>query len=558
MRKEKTYSSSFYKNHSLSCFNRLETMLRACFLFVFFLFFISPSVAQTFTISGSIENDQGTAESDVTVTAKAGGAAGETDKTSASGRYKLELEYGKSYTIEITKSGFPKRFFVVDLSNVKEESLSSGEDFASLRVSMIPNTPGVDLSALSSQPITTFSFDKKSGIMSKDSKQESASSKLEQDIKTKKEKADSGGGVNIEELQKQLNDKLKIGDLAMTDEDYDKAEKAFLDAADFAGKNSLDDTEAINKLEIAETENRKKKEAEIIEKQENEAFFKLLDEAKKLEVKKDFTKALEKLEEAKVMKPDHKELNELLTKVNDAIVAKAAEEKLNADYQQAMTDGNQFFEEKSFAEAIKKYEEAKALKPGEKDPPLKITAAQSKLKDQQKDEEKSAKFESLLLEANTAKDAEKYDEAIKKYEEAQLLIKERPEPKEGIDFCKQKKKELEDLAKNEAEQAKRDADYAASITKADALFNADKFTEAIKEYDIAAKLKDEEEYPKTQIAAANDKITELASAEERQKQFEQLKKDGEKAFGQKQLSEAKDKFTQANSIIEGDAFVLEK
>jgi len=117
---------------------------------------------------------------------------------------------------------------------------------------------------------------------------------------------------------------------------------------------------------------------------------------------------------------------------------------------------------------------------------------------------------------------------------------------------------LEDLAKNAADEAKRNTEYAAAIKKADDLFKTDKFKEAIKEYEIASKLKDNEEYPKTQIAAANDKINELAGAEERKKQFEQLKKDGEKAFASKQLGEAKDKFTQANSIIEGDAFVLGK
>ena len=547
-------------NHHLtiSCFSKLEPVFRLASFFLFFVLICHTSFAQTFTMSGSIENDQGTAESDVTVTAKVGGAAGESNKTSASGRYKLELEYGKNYTIEITKPGFPKRFFVVDLSNVKEESLASGDDGATYRVTMIQSSPGSDASVLSAQPITTFSFNKKSGVMSKDESQEAASKKLEQDIKNKKEKAESGGGVNKQELEKQLKDKIKIGDLAMTAEDYEKAEKAFLDAVDFAGKNNLDDSEALSKLEKADAENRKRKDAAIKEKQENEAFFKLIEEAKKLDTKKEYNKALEKLNEAKALKSDHKELNDLLTKVNDAIKAKEAEEKLNADYQQAMADGNQLFDTKDFAEAIKKFEEAKNLKPGEKDPPLKITAAQTKLNELEKDAQKTAQFESLLQQANAAKDAEKYDDAIKKFEEAKLLLKDRAEPNEGIEFCKQKKKELEDLAKNAADEAKRNADYAAAIKKADDLFKTDKFKEAIKEYDIAAKLKENEEYPKTQIAAANDKIMELAGAEERKKQFEQLKKDGEKAFGLKQLTEAKDKFTQANSIMEGDAFVLGK
>ena len=61
-----------------------------------------------------------------------------------------------------------------------------------------------------------------------------------------------------------------------------------------------------------------------------------------------------------------------------------------------------------------------------------------------------------------------------------MLIKERPEPKEGIDFCEQKKKEKADLAKAQADKEKLDKDYAAAIQKADAFFDGKKYAEAIK------------------------------------------------------------------------------
>lgn len=536
---------------------KVNQMLRAVAILTA-LFFFNFGFAQTFTFSGGISNDNGTAESGVSVVAKSGGATVESSTTSSSGRYKLELPYGKSYTIEISKPGFSKRFYNVDLSNVKEENLSSGEDFASQNITILAETPGVDMSAITSQPVTSYTFTKKTGMLTKDAGQESASQKAEQNIKTQKEKAAAGGGVNKAELEKQLKEKIKLGDAAMTAKDYDKAEKAFLDAVDFAVKNKLDDTEAQKKLDEADIEKRKRDEAALKDKQESAAFSKVLDEAKKLEAKKEFAKAKEKLEEAKALKPDNKEVDDLLKKVTQAIADQESAEKLNADYQQAMTEGNQLFDEKNYEQAIKKYEEAKKLKPSEKDPPLKITASQNKLKDQKEEAEKTAKFEALLTQANALKDAEKYDDAIKKYEEAQLIIKDRTEPKEGIDFCKTKKKEAEDLAKSAADLAKRDADYNAAIKKADDLFKADKFKEAIKEYENASIIKSEEDYPKNQITLANEKINELAGAEERKKQFEQLKKDGEKALNQKQLAEAKDKFTQANSILEGDAFVLAK
>ncbi len=528
------------------------------FLTVVLLVFANAFVnAQTFTFSGGVSNDNGTAESGVTVTAKSGGSIVESSTTSSSGRYKLELTYGKNYTIEIVKPGFSKRFYNVDLSNVTEENIT-GDDFATQNVNVLSEKPGLDLSTITTQPITSYTYAKKAGTLNKDAAQESASLKAEQNILTQKEKAETGGGVNKAELEKQFNEKIKVGDAAMTAKEYDKAQKAFLDAADFANKNKLDDAEAQTKLEAADNAKKQKDLADLTEKQENAAFLKVLDEAKKLEVKKDFLKAKEKLDEAKILKPDNKEVEDLLKKVNQALADKAIEDQLNKDFQQAMTDGNQLFENKDYENAIKKYEEAKKFKPTENEPLLKIQAAQNKWNDQKNEAQKLATFESFLLQANTLKDAAKYDEAIKKFEEAQLLLKDRPEPKVGIDFCKTKKKELEDLAKNEAEKAKRDADYAAAIKKAEDFFKADKYKEAIVEYESALKVKPEEQLPRTQIDAANLKINEIAGIEERKKQFEQLKKDGEKALNMKQMVEAKEKFTQANAILEGDPVVSAK
>jgi tetratricopeptide (TPR) repeat protein len=515
-------------------------------------------LAQTFTLNGGISNDNGTAESGVTVVAKSGGAVVESVTTTSSGRYKLELPYGKNYTIEITKPGFSKRFFNVDLSNVKEENLSSGEDFATQNVNILAATPGIDMSALSSQPITTFTFNKKSGLMTKDAAQESASLKAEQAVKTQKEKSEAGGVAYKAELEKQLKAKIKIGDDAMAAKDFTKAVKAYEEAGIFAEKNNLDDKEVQAKLIQAEDAEKEKKLAYLKEKQENAEFNKILDEAKKLEAKKDFPKALAKLEEAKAMKPENQEVQELLKKVNQAIAEKEAEEKRNADFSQAMTEGNQLFDAKDYENAIKKFEEAKKLKPSDKEPDLKIIAAKSKLEEQKKEADKLKNFEALLFQANTLKESQKYDEAIKKFEEAQLLFKDIPEPKEGIEECKSRKKEAEELAKNTAELAKRDNDFTAAMKRADDLFKAEKYKEAIKEYEAALKIKPEEELPKNQISIANEKIMELASAEERKKQFEQLKKEGEKALYQKQLSDAKEKFTQANALIPGDAFIQGK
>ncbi len=538
-------------------FNQLFNFkFTAIFAFAFVFFISGSAFSQAFTFSGTISNENGTGESGVTVTAK--GGANQTHTTNASGRYKLNLEYGKKYTIEITKPGHAKRFFIVDLTGVREQDLSLEEDFADLNLTMVAEVPGADLSALSAQPITTFTFDKRAGQLTKDTKQEAASNKAMDDAMAKKAAAEQNKDAIAKENQKKYQDKIKAGDQAFGAGDFEKAVKAFEDAIEFAGKNKLDDTEALDKLDLADAELRKKREAELADKQANEALYKIIEDGKKLEAKKDLKGAKAKYEEALGVKPGHKEASELLEKVNKAIEEQEAEEKKNAEYQQAMTEAKALFDDEKWAEAKVKYEEARTIKPSEKEPPAQIVIIEKKIADQEKNAANQAKFDGIMAAALELQNAEKYDEAISKYKEAQLLIKERPEPKEGIEFCEQKKKEKADLAKAQAEQEKIDKDYAAAIQKADAFFDGKKYNDAIKEYEIANKLKPEEEHPTTRITEAQIAMSEMASAEEKKKQFEQLKKDGEKALTANKLAEAKEKFTAANGIIEGDAFVLAK
>lgn len=537
--------------------SNISKLWNGFFLLLIFGFFANTNTsAQTFRFSGGIDNENGTRESGVVVTAK--GGAPQSVTTNTSGRYKLDLEFGKRHTIEITKPGFAKRFFIVDLTNVREQDLSGSEDFASMDLIMVEEVPGADLSALSNAPITTFSFDKRSGQMVKDAKQEAASNKALDDAKTKKASADQNKDAIAKENQKKLQDKIKAGDQAFGASDFEKAVKAYEDAIDFAGKNKLDETEALNKLDKADAELRKKREAELADKQANEALFKVIEDGKKLEIKKDFKGAKAKYEEALVMKPGHKEASDLLEKVNKAIAEQEAEEQKNAEYQKALAEGKALFDAEQWKEAKVKYEEAKAIKPLEKEPQAQILIIEKKIADQEKNAANLAKYEGVMAAALELQNAEKYDEAISKYKEAQLLMKDRNEPVEGIAFCEQKKKEKADLAKSKAEQEKLDNDYAAAVKKADALFDSKKYAEAIKEYEIAKKLKPEEAHPTNRITEAQNAIAELSSAEEKKKQFEQLKKDGEKALATNKLDEAKENFIAANGIIEGDAFVLGK
>jgi len=532
------------------------TKIPAIFTMILVLLLSGNSISQTFTFSGSITNENGTGESGIVVTAK--GGASQSLTTNASGRYKLNLEYGKKYTIELTKPGFAKRFFVVDLSLVKEQDLMSGEDFADLNILMVKEVPGADLTALSAQPITTFTFSKNDGQLVKDVKQSAASDKALNDAKAKKEAAESNKEAIAKENQKKYLDKIKAGDQLMTAKDYAKAITAYEEAIELANKSKLDDTEAANKLDLAFEEDRKLREQQLKEQQENAEFFKLIEDGKKLEAKNELQLAKDKYEEALTKREGNKEAIDLIDKMNKAIELAATEEKRNADYLLAMNEAKTLFDLDQLEQAKLKYQAAQFLKSTEKEPPLKIAEIDKKINDKAKNAKKQAAFDELMKQALELQNNEKYDDAISKYTEAQLLIKDRTEPKAGIELCEQKKKEKADLAKNQAVQEKLDRDYAAAIQKADALFDTKKYAESIKEYQIAKALKPSEEHPISRIKDAQTNIAELVDADAKKKQFDQLVKDGGVALSQNKLAEAKEKYNAANAIISNDAVVLAK
>ncbi len=140
------------------------------------------------------------------------------------------------------------------------------------------------------------------------------------------------------------------------------------------------------------------------------------------------------------------------------------------------------------------------------------------------EEERNLKFEKLMKDGGIALETKKYDSAVAKYQEAVSL---KPDNQLAKDKLEESKKKLDE----EKALAEANKKFNEFLDKGDDAFKAKNFEDAIKNYESALEIKDNEKYPKDQIAQAKLKLEELAKVEAEEKEFNDLlaKGDGDVA-----------------------------
>ena len=370
------------------------------------------------------------------------------------------------------------------------------------------------------------------------------------------------------ELETNYKAAITEGDNAFSSKEYEKAKSAYKKAIE------LKSQEEYPASKITEIDGIL---AELKGKEESyQAAIKKGDDALKNE---DYEVAKTAFEEALTLKDDEYpkgKITEIEAKVKALAAEKAANEKLEADYQAAISKADQQNAEGKFDEAITSYTQASELKPDEAYPKEQIEAAKTAKANAEKaaelaeiqkqyDEkiavadkafesgnledarsnyqaaaslkteesypkEKIASINATLSDAAEAdqqyKDAigaadklmveEKWEEAKVKYSEASAIKPDQEFPKEKINEIDERLAELaakqEEIRLQNEKNAETEANYNAAIKEADELFNAENFEGAKPKYEAALPIKDEQ-YPKDKIKEIDVKLSSLAEQE---------------------------------------------
>lgn len=202
---------------------------------------------------------------------------------------------------------------------------------------------------------------------------------------------------------------------------------------------------------------------------------------------------------------------------------------LQESYDKAIANGDNYYKEKDFPNALTAFANAGTLKPAEAYPKQKVVEIQAIL---DKNKADSQRYQEAVEQAGKLFSEAKYNEALKIYQLALGIKPDEKFPQEQIVKINQL---LED-------QKKLDADYLKLITDADTRFKEAKYEESRTLYTNAGNLKPAEKLPKDKVTEI-DKI--LEGIQQKELSYTTSVKEGDAFFADKKYAEAIISYTKA-------------
>jgi hypothetical protein len=237
----------------------------------------------------------------------------------------------------------------------------------------------------------------------------------------------------------------------------------------------------------------------------------------------------------------------------DKILAaqKAAAEKakqLELQYKKAIAKADQEFGAKNYADAKTDYTSASGLKPAEQYPKDQLAAIEKAMAADADAAKKAAaekalqnKYDSLVRIGDNAFKAQSYPAAKAAYNSALQVKADQQYPKNQLAAID---KAIADAAGKAATQKK----YDSLIAIGDNAFKSKSYSAAKDAYNGAIRVKGDEQYPKTQLAAIDKAMADDADAAKKaatQKKYDSLVALGDNAFKGKNYKDAKDAYNKA-------------
>jgi serine/threonine protein kinase len=310
------------------------------------------------------------------------------------------------------------------------------------------------------------------------------------------------------------NETIASANLYLESGDYDRARVSF----EIASRLKPDEESPKNKLleiekiisNLKQEENRKKK----IEEEYNRTLFKadeLYNIGNYSKAKEFYLKALELVEDSDRARSQIKNLDQVL---QQSSLEKSEKERVNAEYNSLLRDGDNLFKEKKFVEALQEFQKASHLKPDEPYPKQIIESIEQTLEifksfDEEK-KELSTAYKEAVDAADNLYNSDNLEGAKKAYELALFIKPGETYPKERIRQIEEKQKIL---SLKTASEDKIDSLYQELISDGFRNFKANNYLDAIEAYKKALTLKPDDRLLK-------DRIDSIISLWEKEKRLE--------------------------------------
>lgn len=236
---------------------------------------------------------------------------------------------------------------------------------------------------------------------------------------TQREERDEGKEkAQAEERRRAEVQKLMIqGNAALADQRYEEAASRYSEALNLAPEN-LDAAKGLNTARTALAAATKEKQDADKTKSD---LARLLDEGKQALADKKFAQAARTYEAALAVAPGDVIAKRGLEEANLALAADADEKKKLADYQKFMDAGRAAVVAQRYTDAIREYTAALAILPGDKAALDGRALAEKRITDVMVDDKQRGAFDKAMAQGAAAVKAKHYDEAVKAFEQAVKL-----------------------------------------------------------------------------------------------------------------------------------------
>ncbi|MBI2259880.1 MAG: hypothetical protein HYU67_13405 [Flavobacteriia bacterium] len=294
---------------------------------------------------------------------------------------------------------------------------------------------------------------------------------------------------NKSESDKQYQKILEAGQKAIDEKNWTKAKEMYNRALTL----KKDDIIPKNKLTEIEELIKKEKEDKLNQADKDKKYNDLIKSAETFATNKDYEKAINSFVEAGKLKPNETLPPKRITELTDLKNKNSDNSKKEQAYNDFMSKGELAFKNKLYDNAIKEFNNALQIKPGDKKAEDKIKEIQQILDNESKqnDANKLKKdFDAIIKSADELFNLKEYKEAKNKYELALNLISNDKYAKKQYDICLKQIKLIDD----------ENIQYQKIITKADEFFGNTKYDRAKELYERALSLRNTDSYPKQKLA----------------------------------------------------------
>ncbi len=200
--------------------------------------------------------------------------------------------------------------------------------------------------------------------------------------------------------------------------------------------------------------------------------------------------AITAYQEAQEVIPERDYPSNQIAKSMDVMANIREEEKM---YNRSISNADSLFGEQDFKEAISFYEDALEIKENDSYAKSRIAEAQSQI------EQREESFRRAMEQGNAYLEKEEYQKALKEFEKAVALKEENEE-------ALQKRNETEKILEKIRQEML--ARYDAIIKEADGHYNNKDFSKAIEQYEKAASVNPEADYPEKRISDIREWLAE--------------------------------------------------